>query len=410
MCHCTFPDYVDHEIAFVSNSLIPLSTKSVTGFIPVSGTSEVFYWLFYAEERFPNKPVLVWVQGQIGVSSLLGSLREFTPEWTEHFNLLFVDSPVGTGFSNFTKATDLATSSSQVAEQTVKFLTSFFERHVELKTKNVILAGEDFAGHTLPITAHLALNRTTNEVPFKVSGMAIGNGHTHAPIQVITKAESAAIFGLVDGPSLIEARQHAWAASVYSVDGDAVKSLDERNKLEQTILASAEGVNMANIGQQLAQSEPVMDEIQKWMNRSENLHAIGVHAKGEPFLVKSAIVFDTLKNDIMTVMWDHIPPLLDAHIPTLWYQGQLDWVDGVFSNEAWINALEWSGKTQYAAQDRTKWSGGYMRSFGPLNEAMIQGAGHLPLVDANEKVLELYVRLFSGKAKLAENVVETPLV
>ncbi len=408
--HCTYPKDVDHSVVFVKNGLTPLSSRSSTGYIPVSNSSSVFYWLFYAEEQSAKKPTLVWVQGQIGVSSMLGALREFTPAWTKHFNLLFVDSSVGVGFSPAGLEADYATTSDEVAAQTVFFLKDFFARHTELKNREIILSGEDYAGHTLPVTAHRALSEG-DKLPFKVIGMSVGNGHTHAPIQVITKAESAAIFGLVDGPSLIEAREHAWAASVDSVAGDAAASLDERDKLEETILSSAKGVNMANIGQQLSDAEPVMVEIATWMNNTDNLDAIGVPKQYYP--VKSPIVFEHLKNDIMTVMWDQITALLDAGVVTLWYQGQLDWVDGVYSNEAWINALQWSGKDQYAKQIHTKWSAGYMRTYGPLREAMVQGAGHLALVDKNKDMLGLFLDTFGDDkrtATLAEQTVHAPLV
>lgn len=410
---CTFPKDVDHEIAFTKNGLVPLSSRSTTGFIPISDDSSVFYWLFYADEHSASKPTLVWVQGQIGVSSLLGALREFTPAWTKHFNLLFVDAPLGVGFSQAGSDEDYAKSSEDVAAQTIDFLEEFFARHSELTRREIILSGEDYAGHTIPVTAHLALLEKEN-LSFRIIGISVGNGHTHAPIQVVTKAESAAIFGLVDGPSLTEAREHAWAASAYSVAGDSAASLDERNKLEETILASAAGVDMSNVSEQLTKADPVMIEVGTWMNKTENLVAVGVPENSHP-VVKNQTVFDHLKDDIMTVMWQHITPLLEAGMTTLWYQGQLDWVDGVYSNEAWINALPWSGNQEYALQQRTQWDGGYMRTFGPLREAMVQGAGHLALREKPDLVLGLFLDTFNitrqkETAALAEQYVFAPLV
>ena len=399
----TYPRYVDHHRAF-TDGFTPLSGRSQTGFIPISNSSEIFYWLFFSDHDAPAKPILVWLQGQIGVTSLVGALLEFTPKWTENFNLLFVDAPLGVGLSRTQSLSDIASSSEEIASQVIHFLEKIFNRHTEFKTPRVIIAGEDYAGHTIPLIVNLAQH--TPHLPFEIAGMAVGNGHTHAPIQVITKAESATIFGLVDGECISEARAHAWRASVLSVFGDSMGSLDQRNLLEQTILNCSKNINMGNIGQFVSDAtiDPAFSRVQEWLNNTDHLSAIGVNELERP-IVKNSTVFENLKSDIMRVIWGHIPPILEAKIPTLWYQGQLDWVDGVYSNEAWINALEWSGASDYAHAQRMPWKGGYIRSFGALNEAMILGAGHLALVDKPNETLQLYKRVFLGTtATLPEEV------
>ena len=148
-------------------------------------------------------------------------------------------------------------------------------------------------------------------------------------------------------------------------------------------------------------SDPRFEKVQSWLNNPQHLHAINVPPRN--CLVKNSTVFEKLKPDIMRVIWGHIPPILDAdNITTLWYQGQLDWIDGVYSNEAWLNALEWSGSSQYSQAERQQWEGGYIRSYGPLNEAMVLGAGHLALIDKPRQVLELYKRVFLDQQRIGQ--------
>jgi carboxypeptidase C (cathepsin A) len=394
----TYPHDVDHNRAF-TEGFTPLSRRSQTGFVPVSNSSETFYWLFYADNDFSTKPILVWLQGQIGVTSLVGALLEFQPEWTQNFNLLFVDAPLGVGLSRANQQSDLATTSEAIASQVITFLEHFFNRYKEFRDPRVIIAGEDYAGHTIPLTVNLA--QQTASLPFTVTGMAVGNGHTHPPIQVITKADSATIFGLLDSPECISAaRAHAWRASVLSVIGDSLDSLNQRNLLEQTILNCSRGINMGNVGQFFS-SDQAFSKVERWLNNSEHLEAIGVDTSIPP-VVKNSKVYENLKSDIMRVIWGHIPPILDAGITTLWYQGQLDWVDGVYSNEAWLNALEWTGSEHYAQAPRQPWDGGYLRSYGPLNEAMLLGAGHLALVDKPREMLNLFKRIFLNHFSVPE--------
>lgn len=395
----TYPNDVDHSIVFPNGGL---SNKSVTGFINISESSETFYWLFYAHEAAESKPLLVWVQGQIGVSSLFGVLNEFTPSWLDQYNVLFIDAPVGTGFSHTHKASELATTSEQIGSQIFHFLNIFFDRHESQIGNKIVIAGEDYAGHTIPVLAALIVHehgRRDTSKKFELIGTAVGNGHTHAPIQVITKAESAAMFGLVDGPCLVEARQHAWLASVYSVIGKTSDSLVQRNKLEETIKNCAKGIDMSDVSKLTAESHPetLMATVQDWMNNSTLVSAIGVPTD-VIYVAKNETVFAALKPDIMRVIWQYIPPVLAAGVPMLWYQGQVDWVDGVYSNEAWINALEWKGAKAYASAPRVDWEGGYKRSSGPLTEAEVLGTGHLAIREKPEVISSLFASVFAKSA------------
>jgi len=46
--------------------------------------------------------------------------------------------------------------------------------------------------------------------------------------------------------------------------------------------------------------------------------------------------------------------------------------------------------------------GGYMRSYGPLNEAIIRGAGHLVLVDKTAVILQLYKKIFLAPDEIVD--------
>ena len=135
MAGSTYPNLVDHSKAFTTG-YTALSTTSQTGYLPVSDSSEIFYWLFKSNSDFESKPLLVWVQGQIGVSSLVGTLIEIKPEWTDNFNLLFVDTPVGVGFST---GPDVVTTSEEIASQTIFFWKNSSKDILNLPTRKSLL-------------------------------------------------------------------------------------------------------------------------------------------------------------------------------------------------------------------------------------------------------------------------------
>ena len=112
-----------------------LLENNYAGYTQVSELGHLFYW--FAEARNPSAdaddtPVLVWLNGGPGASSLTGLLVENGPysitangtlvpnqlSWNERFHMLYVDNPVGTGYSycenNVTSC--YATNQSQVSE------------------------------------------------------------------------------------------------------------------------------------------------------------------------------------------------------------------------------------------------------------------------------------------------------
>lgn len=87
--------------------------KETWGYVKVRPDAFMFWWL-YMNEHGVNKPLIMWLQGGPGGSSTgFGNFAEIGPQtvelkarettWLKEANLLFVDNPVGSGFSYVTK-------------------------------------------------------------------------------------------------------------------------------------------------------------------------------------------------------------------------------------------------------------------------------------------------------------------
>lgn len=67
--------------------------------------------------------------------------------WIKDFNILFVDSPIGTGFSYFSeKNGSLLTSTIDIGRDLVSFLKKFLETHKEFQTMPLYIFGESYGG------------------------------------------------------------------------------------------------------------------------------------------------------------------------------------------------------------------------------------------------------------------------
>lgn len=147
---------------------LPFKTKtSWAGNIEITGKTisdkpSLFFWLWGKDDTKASDDLVIWLNGGPGCSSLGGMLQENGPflyesvkekpfanpySWTKEANILYVEQPVGTGFTTGkTKNTD----EQQVAAQFSSFLDGFFKDFPELKGKNLYITGESYAGTYIP--------------------------------------------------------------------------------------------------------------------------------------------------------------------------------------------------------------------------------------------------------------------
>lgn len=142
---------------------------SWSGLLPISAdpheTRKLFFWYFPPTANGSENDLIFWTNGGPGCSSLEGFLQENGPiswqygqakptpnplSWTNLGHMLWVEQPVGTGFSqgvpDIQDETDLAA-------QLVGFFQQFLNVFSELKGKNFYLTGESYAGYYLPYLA-----------------------------------------------------------------------------------------------------------------------------------------------------------------------------------------------------------------------------------------------------------------
>ncbi|KAF5370183.1 hypothetical protein D9757_010630 [Collybiopsis confluens] len=152
---------------------------SWAGLLPISSspneTRKLFFWFFPPGPEGSLDDLIFWTNGGPGCSSLEGILQENGPfswgygqakptindkSWTNLSSVLWVEQPVGTGFS---QGTPNITSPSppfsiqnedDLAEQLVGFFNQFLDIFSELKGKNFWLTGESYAGMYVPYVAN----------------------------------------------------------------------------------------------------------------------------------------------------------------------------------------------------------------------------------------------------------------
>jgi carboxypeptidase D len=88
--------------------------------------------------------------------------------WTPSADMIFIDQPVGTGFSF---GSPLTKTLPAVAKEFTVFLQEFYTIFPEMKERKVYIGGESFAGTYIPYIADSIV-----KAKLPITGLIIGNG------------------------------------------------------------------------------------------------------------------------------------------------------------------------------------------------------------------------------------------
>ncbi|CAL5087964.1 unnamed protein product [Urochloa decumbens] len=154
----------------------------------------LFYYFVESPQDASTKPLLLWLNGGPGCSSLgYGAMQELGPfrvnsdnktlsrnknAWNNVANVIFLESPAGVGFSYSNTTSDYDLSGDQkTADDAYLFLINWLERFPEYKSRPFYISGESFAGHYVPELAATILiqNSYNSETAINLRGILVGN-------------------------------------------------------------------------------------------------------------------------------------------------------------------------------------------------------------------------------------------
>ena len=154
----------------------------------------MFFWFFPAQTEYaPDTPVILWLNGGPGTSSLLGLFVELGPifidangdiqprpiTWNKNYHMLFIDNPVGAGFSFTLDKRGFALTEDDVAHNLYECLTQFFRIYTDYASNPFYVSGESYAGKYVPgITYKIHVENLSPSVKVRINlkGMTIGDG------------------------------------------------------------------------------------------------------------------------------------------------------------------------------------------------------------------------------------------
>eukprot|EP00607_Mallomonas_marina_P002197 CAMPEP_0182437242 /NCGR_PEP_ID=MMETSP1167-20130531/84912_1 /TAXON_ID=2988 /ORGANISM="Mallomonas Sp, Strain CCMP3275" /LENGTH=643 /DNA_ID=CAMNT_0024630087 /DNA_START=54 /DNA_END=1985 /DNA_ORIENTATION=- len=175
------------------NNVLP--SKHFSGYLDGSRTSHLHYWLVLAETSPETSPLVVWFNGGPGCSSMDGFFYEHGPfevdpsdysvlklrssRWSSVANVLYIEAPVGVGFS-YSDDHQYKLDDDRTALENRAALEDFFKKFPEFIGNDFYITGESYAGIYVPTLAQAILEGQDDGTyqGAKLTGIAVGNGCT----------------------------------------------------------------------------------------------------------------------------------------------------------------------------------------------------------------------------------------
>ncbi|ORY43858.1 alpha/beta-hydrolase [Rhizoclosmatium globosum] len=409
--------------------------------------ASLFFWFFPSLTQTQTQtqtgpeddpaPLIVWLQGGPGSSSMIGLFYEMGPlrvnndltltrnnwTWNEKASMLFIDNPAGVGYSKVSPTSQstpsfsatsgpsykngYVTNQAAVGRDLVLFLEEFYKLFPAQRKAKLYLTGESYAGKYIPSFANAIIEHNKNmsekdetnddfrlkQYFFPLNGIAIGNGLTDPASQVLAHAPLALALGLVSKKQSEVLNSYAQDSVQKASKGQWREATLARNEIFAKFKEFSGNINPYDVRKGSVQNSWVdMETLLNIDTVKKALNVPTVYKFEKDPKVAEAMFEDGMKSSkgVVSETAESLKVLL--------YQGQFDYRDGILSCNDWISQLEWTGQKDYSEAPRNIWkigntTVGYVTEHKHLRRVEVLHAGHLSPKDAPEATREMIYEL-----------------
>ncbi|KAG9287254.1 hypothetical protein G9A89_008884 [Geosiphon pyriformis] len=348
------------------------------------------------------------------------TLRMIDGSWDEYANILFVDQPIGTGFS-FGETNAYPNTLNQSTDQLMIFLDKFFDIFPEYAKDEIYISGESFAGTFIPYIASAILKRnnerkTVEDRKYNLKGIAIGNGWIE-PISQYNAYYSFAIEKqILSGDfkeraerKLKECQDHL--KKNYSIHLEVCEEvlqeiLDQSHRIEND---QATCINQYDI--RLRDNYPGcglkwpydLETITEYLRRPDVIGAIHANQQKLGWRECSGAVGTALMNDSSLPSNTLLPDILKK-IPVLLFSGDQDLICNTKGTRELLANLEWNGRKGFQESMPQDWYvndmlAGTWQTERNLSFVIIHNASHMVPYDKPTATLDMMDRFMGLNVK-----------
>ncbi|EOA27134.1 hypothetical protein CARUB_v10023233mg [Capsella rubella] len=402
----------------------PLPFELETGYIGIGEDEEVqlFYYFIKSENNPKEDPLLLWLDGGPGTSSVTGltveigpltlksevyngsvpSLVSTTYSWTKMANIIFLDQPVGSGFS-YSKTPPNKTSDTNEVKNIHEFLQKWLSKHQQFYSNPFYVSGASYAGMIVPAVVDIISkgNYICCNPPINLQGYVLGNPATHYEKEINYRVPFAHGMSLISD-ELYESMKKFCKGNYFDVDPSNTKCLklvEEYNKCTEKI--NQNHILIPNCDDRITHNTSPdcfyykYTLLEHWANKETVRKALHIKkgSIGEWVRHNHSIPYD--KDFISSV-----PYYMNNSIKgyrSLIFSGDHDMTLPSCATRAWIKSLNYSITHDWKPWIVKDQIAGYMRTYSnKMTFATIKGCGHTPEYLPEETSI-LFQRWISGQ-------------
>lgn len=423
--------------------------RQFSGYLKATGTRRLHYWFVESQGNPSKDPVILWLNGGPGCSSLDGFLSEHGPflvsdngttlkenqySWNKLANVIYLEAPAGVGFS-YSADKNYTTDDDQTSLDNYWALKNFFSNYAEFSSNEFYITGESYGGFYVPTLS----TRVAADKNFNFKGFAIGNALSDRVMNTDSLVYFAYYHGLLserDWLKIVKSCCNGGNSTVGNCQFVQTNSTDCVKALAAFGLA-LNNLNIYNLYDECYPGPPSNSTI-------VHPHQLFLLLKDQPNLKKllagnvSVKVVPPCVNVLGITKYLNTPAVRTAlHIPNglptwaicsalnysvqydsmrnqyinflslgklrmMLYNGDVDMACNFLGEEWFVNSLPLKKKEEamqwfYQAPDGTKQVAGVVQKFNNFTFLTIKGAGHMVPQDKPIQALEMLSYFLSGK-------------
>ena len=381
--------------------------------------------MFQSRNDPANDPLVLWLTGGPGCASEIALFYENGPykfkedstiesnpnSWNTKANLLYVDQPIGTGFSK--GGVHDVKSEKEVAEDMAIMLKGFLEQNPEYAGRDFYITGESYAGHYVPAIAYYLLSNDTG-VNLNLKAIGIGNGLTDPYEQYPQYAKFSYENNLIDKKKdeFLNFGMKICQGLIYGANNYTelleMPAMEVCQLLADSVLGNPLSPKFNVYDIRIPCEHPTLcydfSQADTFLNSKNVTDVIGV--TGRKWESCNMLVHTFLLGDWMNNLMPDVVSILDDHdVEVLVYSGDKDWICNWRGGEAWTLATKWKSQEEFGKKDYEDWmvngkAAGQMRQVGNLHFLRVYDAGHMVPMDQPENALSMLTMMLENDYSL----------
>jgi carboxypeptidase D len=284
------------------------------------------------------------------------TLVENPASWHEFANVLFVDQPVGTGFS-YINTDHYLSELDQMADHFIIFMKKFFEIFPEYEADDIYFAGESYAGQHIPYIADAVMKKTS----WNLKGLLIGNGWIDPEPQYQAYTTFAYKHGLLEKDSnkakIVETQLaicqqdlarggagHVDTSSCERVLNDILARTQHKNGKGDNVCYNMYDVRLKDSYPSCGMNwPPDLEYLTPYLRRKDVTEALHINPDKKAGWTECAgAVSSTFRARNSKPSVQLLPGILEK-IPVILFSGDQDLICNHIGTEELINNLSWNG-------------------------------------------------------------------